>query len=69
MCNLQVQFSGQGEAEGEGEAMVRRLQQTAQGVDEKLGTSQIQLFQGGAPVSSENGDPFCNDVNGMTSHV
>lgn len=55
LSELQVQFSGQGQPEGEGEAMVRQLQQTAQGVDEKLGTSQIQLFQGSAPVPADFG--------------
>ena len=48
-ANPQVQFTG-GEGGGgtprdEGEALVRRLQATRLGIDEKLGRSRIQLFE------------------------
>ncbi|KAK9824496.1 hypothetical protein WJX72_010821 [[Myrmecia] bisecta] len=64
-----VQFSGKGAAgQTEGESMVRHLQGTQEGIDEKLSRSAIQLFQGGALLQGDQaGDSGAESESGGES--
>ena len=72
---LQIQFTGEeGDARpgGEGEHMVRSLQATREGVDEKLQRSRIQLFQvrlAAAHLSEGQRRRFCRDFTDVRAAV